>query len=104
MGCSGPGPFVGLHDIKFRAVVSTDLHSITVAPTVSFDPWAAVLLFAGHHDGVKGGNAATFVVAKVNVVLDRATEEIGRPVSGVGHVEIRSLGEVAAAVAGDLDV
>ena len=102
--CSGPGPFVGLHDIEFRAVVASDLHRITVAPAVSFDPWGAVLLLAGHHDCVEGGDAAALVIAEVDVVLDRAAHEIGRPVLGVGHVEIRSLGKVASAVARDLDV
>ena len=102
--CRGPGPFVGFHDIEFRAVVSSDLHRITVAPTVSFDPRGAILLLSGHHDCIEGGDAATFVIAEVNVVLDGATHKIGCPVLRVGHVEIRCLSEVASAIARDLDV
>ena len=44
------------------------------------------------------------MIAEVDIVLNGAAQEIWRPVLRVGHVEIRSLSEVATAIAWDLDV
>ena len=52
------GPLVCLHDIKFRAEVSTNLIGVTVVVSVCV-PGISIYIFAWCLEQVKGSNAAT---------------------------------------------
>lgn len=100
----GPGPLVGLHQVKLRAVVAGDLVGIAVAPAISVHPEVAIRVLAWHAHEVESGDAATLVMAEVDVPLDRATEEVGLEVLGVAGVKPRCRRDVASAVRWDMVV
>jgi len=102
VGSGGPGPLVGLHDVKLRAPVAVDLVSVAVAPFVCVHPKGAIFVLAWHGDQVESSDTAALVLAQVDVVLDVATEEVGAEIVRFAEVQASRLGNVSSAVGGDL--
>ena len=100
----GPGPLVGLHEVELGAPVAVNLVGVTVTPAVGVHPEGAIVVLAWHADEVEGGDAATLVVAEIDVPLDGATEEVGGEVLRVGVVEGVTLSDVSAAIGGHMVV
>ena len=95
MGSGLPGPLVGLHNVKLRAIISINLVSITIVVTISV-PEIAVAVFARHSDKVEGSNAATVALTEINVIFHSTTKEV-RSVE-TSWVKRGGLGKVAAAI------
>jgi len=96
--CGGPGVLVCLHDIELRAPVSIDLVGVTVSVAISVHPEFAGFINAWHLDHVPGSDAATLVVAEVDVPLDRATKHVGLEELRVIQVERGGLSDVTTSI------
>ena len=70
-----PGELVCFHDVHLWAELSGDVVGITVVVAVSV-VWLAILTDGWERDCVEGSNAAAVGLAEVDVVLNRAIEEL----------------------------
>lgn len=66
--------FIGFHDIKLRAEMSSDLICIAVFPRV------ISLGLGRHQDSIEGCDTATTHLAQVDIVFESASKHIGHEI------------------------
>lgn len=70
MPCCTESPFVGLHDVKLRAPVTTNLICIAVFERVT------IVIDCRHENIVKSSNTATASFAQINIVLNTTSNKV----------------------------
>jgi len=93
-----PRVLVSLHDIHLGAPVAVNHISITVAKSVGIHPQSSILVLAWHRDSIERSDAATLVIAQVQIILKDSVSQVGSEVLGIAVIEGWCLNDVATAI------
>lgn len=104
MRSGSPGVLVSLHNIHLGAPVAVNHIAITVAKAVGIHPQSTILILAWHRDSIEGSDAATLVIAQVQIILNHGVLEVGSEVLRIAVIECWCLNDVATAIRWNLDV
>ena len=84
-----PGVLVGLHDVELWAESTANLVCVAVVVVLAPEHIVSVLVLAWHADLVESSDAAALLAAEIDIVGDRASEDVWPvPAFGIKIVQL----------------